>query len=165
MSVGKAIIWGIHGGKAGDADTLFLNRKQIALGWHEIGDLSHIKPDREAFKTKIAETYPDKKPNAIPNNAGQLFRFIHEMKPGDLIAYPSTIDRHIHIRRIEGAYKYDPDFDKAIRIFALWCGFVACRGHTSRKGHSMKSALQSPSSKLRTTLTSTVPRLKAKHQP
>ncbi len=44
MSVGKAIIWGIHGGKAGDADTLFLNRKQIALGWHEIGDLSHIKP-------------------------------------------------------------------------------------------------------------------------
>jgi len=64
----KPTLWGIHGGKTGDADHLFLKRKHIALGWRDVGDLSRIKPDREAFKTIVAETYPDAKPGAIPNN-------------------------------------------------------------------------------------------------
>jgi restriction system protein len=34
------------------------------------------------------KTYPDAKPGAIPTNAGQLFRFVHEMQVGDLVAYP-----------------------------------------------------------------------------
>jgi len=43
-------MWGIHGGRTGDANTLF---------------------------------YPEKKAGAIPVNAGQLFRFVHEAKSGD----------------------------------------------------------------------------------
>lgn len=108
MSISKPTLWGIHGGKTGDADNLFLKRKHIALGWRDVGDLSRIKPDREAFKVKVAATYPDAKPGAIPTNAGQLFRFVYEMKLGDLVAYPSKSDRHIHIGRVEGDYKYDP---------------------------------------------------------
>jgi restriction system protein len=51
--------------------------------------------------------YPEKKPGAIPNNAGQLFRFVHEMKPGDIVVYPSKRDRQVHLGRIEGGYTYD----------------------------------------------------------
>lgn len=47
-----------------------------------MGDLSALKPDHDAFKTRVAEVYPAARPGAIPNNAGQLFRFVHEMKPG-----------------------------------------------------------------------------------
>jgi len=112
MSISKPTLWGIHGGKTGDADNLFLKRKYIALGWHDVGDLSLIKPDREAFKAKVAETYPEAKPGAIPTNAGQLFRFLYEMKHGDHVAYPSKTDRHIHIGRVEGDYKYDPSVDE-----------------------------------------------------
>jgi restriction system protein len=101
-------IWGIHGGKTGDADTLFLSKGNVAIGWVKMGDLSAIKPDREAFKARVAEVYPDKKPGAIPNNAGQLFRFVHEMRKGDLVAYPSKRDRQIHLGRVEGDYRYDP---------------------------------------------------------
>jgi len=100
-------LWGIHAGKTGDADTLFLKKHCVALGWSKIGDLSAIKADREAFKAKVSAAFPDAKPGAIPNYAGQLFRFVHEMKPGDLVIYPSKRDRLVHLGRIEGDYEYD----------------------------------------------------------
>ncbi len=104
--------WGIHGGKTGDADTLFLKKNYVAVGWRKLGDLSIIAADRESFKVKLLECYPESKPGAIPNNAGQLFRFVHGMKEGDIIIYPSKMDRQIHIGRIEGPYKYAPSTEK-----------------------------------------------------
>jgi restriction system protein len=101
-------LWGIHAGKTGDADSLFINEGCVALGWDRMENLSKLKPDRDAFKTKLAAVYPEKKPGAIPNNAGQLFRFVHEMKNGDLVAYPSKAARKIYIGRVEGSYKYQP---------------------------------------------------------
>jgi len=107
MANGEITLWGIHAGKTGDADTLFLKKNVIAIGWHHIGDLAKLQPDRDAFKAAVAKAYPDKKPGAIPNNAGQLFRFVHEMKTGDLVAYPSKRDRQIHLGRVEGEYRFD----------------------------------------------------------
>lgn len=109
MKTNEVNIWGIHAGKTGDADTLFLKKNCIAVGWTKMGDLSVLKPDRDAFKARVAEVYPEKKPGAIPNNAGQLFRFAHEMKPGDLVVYPSKRDRQINLGRVEGDYRYDPN--------------------------------------------------------
>lgn len=108
MKANEANLWGIHAGKTGDADSLFLKKNCVALGWQKMGDLAAIKADREAFKAKVAATYPDAKPGAIPNNAGQLFRFVHEMKAGDWVIYPSKRDRLIHLGRVEGNYEYDP---------------------------------------------------------
>lgn len=108
MANQEAVIWGIHAGKTGDADSLFLKGNWVAVGWAKVGDLGALKADREAFKAKVSEVYPDKKAGAIPNNAGQLFRFVYEMKPGDIIVYPSKRDRQIHLGRVEGGYKYDP---------------------------------------------------------
>lgn len=103
----ETTIWGVHAGKTGDADALFLKKGCVAIGWSEMGDLSTLKPDREAFKAKVAETYPNAKPGAIPTNGGQLFRFVHEMKRGDLIVYPSKSDRLIHIGIVTGTYQYE----------------------------------------------------------
>ena len=108
MSNYEGTIWGIHAGKTGDADSLFLYKNRVALGWHEMGDLSDMPAEREAFKNKVAKVYPDMKQGAKINSASQLFRFIHEMKIGDLVCYPSKADRHIHIGRLTGPYQYDP---------------------------------------------------------
>ena len=107
MNVKDSVIWGLHGGKTGDADALFLKKNLIGIGWTKMPDLSHLKPDREAFKTAVAAAYPAAKPGAIPNNAGQMFRFVHDMKPTDLVAYPSKRDREIHIGEITGSYQFD----------------------------------------------------------
>ena len=103
-----ATIWGIHGGKTGDADSLFLTKNVIAIGWKAFGDLSQIG-DREDFKTHYQKTYLEAKPGAVPTNAGQLYRFVHELKQGDLVAYPSKGARRIHIGRVTGPYVYRPD--------------------------------------------------------
>lgn len=108
MSEGETNIWGIHGGRTGDADSLFLKKNRIALGWAAAGNLGTLKADREAFKAHLTKTYPDKKPGAIPVDAGQLFRFVHEMKDGDIVVYPSRRDRQVHVGRVEGSYQYDP---------------------------------------------------------
>ncbi len=101
-------IWGIHAGKTGDAGSLFLSKNCVALGWHSMGDLGKIGPNRESFKVAVTEVYPNKKPGAIPNNAGQLFRFVHEMKIGDLVVFPNKSDRKIYLGKIAGNYEYRP---------------------------------------------------------
>lgn len=111
MSDTESVVWGIHGGRNGDADRLFLEKNVVAVGWHNCGNLAELTADREAFKARFLLSYPASKTGAVPTNAGQLFRFVHEMKPGDLVIYPSKHDRQIHIGRIEGPYRHDPKLD------------------------------------------------------
>lgn len=101
-------LWGIHAGKTGDASALFRNQNCVAVGWVDMGDLSQVPSDREAFKQKVAQVYPNIKPGAIPNYAGQLFRFVHEMQIGDLVAYPDKFERKIFLGEVSGSYSYDP---------------------------------------------------------
>lgn len=101
--------WGIHAGRTGDAESFFIDSSLIALGWREIGDLSQIAPNREAFKTRYAERIVGAKPAAIPGSAGQLFRFAHEMKVGDFVAFPAKRTKTVHIGTVVGDYKYDPN--------------------------------------------------------
>lgn len=81
MSDADKTLWGIRAGRLGVADSLFLKKNVIAIGWHEMGDITVLGGDREALKVKLAETHPKAKPGAIPVHAGQLFRFINEMQP------------------------------------------------------------------------------------
>lgn len=112
MAEKETTVWGIHAGKTGAADELFLKKNYIALGWDKMGDLSKLKPDREAFKAKVAECWPDWKLGRIRNSAGQLFRFLYEMKPGDFVVYPSKQAREVHIGHIEGPYKHDAQLER-----------------------------------------------------
>lgn len=100
-------LWGIHAGRTGDADNLFLKHSVIALGWGEMGDMSKLTPDRDAFKAKLLEVQPNRKERYYWIAAGQVFRFVHEAKDGDLVIYPSKRDRRIHIGEIAGPYQYE----------------------------------------------------------
>ncbi len=111
MTSPTSAIWGIHAGKTGDATSLFLKHACVGLGWHSMGDLSKLAPNRDAFKAAVAEAYPKKKPGAIPNNAGQLFRFVHEVSTGDLAVFPNKSTRKIHIGKIIGDYEYAPKLE------------------------------------------------------
>ena len=107
MTNTNAPMWGIHAGATGDADTLFLQKNCIALGWPLMGDLSHLSNDVNAFKQKLLQVYPAYKPGAIPVNAGQLHRFVHVMQVGDVIVYPSKQDKQIHLGQVAGGYSYN----------------------------------------------------------
>lgn len=98
-------IWGVHMDRSLELDPI--EKGFIAIGWDAIGDLSKLQPSRDAFKVAIAAAYKDKKPGAIPVDAGILFRFVHEVKKGDLVVYPSKPDRMINLGVVEGDYKFD----------------------------------------------------------
>jgi restriction system protein len=104
----ETVVWGVHAGKTGDAHSLFLDHGVVALGWSKIGDLSKLKATRDDFKAAVAHAYPDSKPGAIPTNAGQLYRFLHELQVADILAYPSKSDRLVHLGRVEGGYLHNP---------------------------------------------------------
>lgn len=50
MSTKDVSIWGIHAGKTGDADSLFLKKNCVAIGWTKMGDLTKLAADRDTFK-------------------------------------------------------------------------------------------------------------------
>lgn len=105
MTMDKTL-WGIHGGKTGDADSIFLKKNRIAIGWEKMGDLGALPAERYAFKLRLEEAVPDRKPGYYPLATGQLFRFVHTMQKDDLIIYPSKRDRQVHIGRITGSYQH-----------------------------------------------------------
>lgn len=96
-------IWGIHTMD----DHLFLNNNLIAIGWHEMGDISDIQNNRELLKKKYPSIYPEKKPGAAPTDCGQIYRFINEVQLGDYVVFPSKSDRKINIGQITGEATYD----------------------------------------------------------
>jgi restriction system protein len=110
MAKAAPTLWGIHAGRTGDADKLFLEHDVIALGWHQMGDLMQLEPTRDDFKKKYAQVFAEaakKKPGTVPTSAGQLFRFAHEMAVGDHVVYSSKLTKTIHIGRICGDYGHD----------------------------------------------------------
>lgn len=96
-------IWGIHT----QDDSLFLRDNTIAIGWREIGDLTAIENNREAFKKKFAEVYPDRSKQSIASSVGMLYRFCHEIKIGDYIVFPSKSNRMINLGVVDGDYIYN----------------------------------------------------------
>lgn len=102
-------IWGIHAGKTGNADSLFVKNNFVALGWVEMGDIGKLPPNREAFYAKVRSTYSGWTNGKIINTGSQLYRFAHEMKTGDLVVYPSKHDRQVHIGEITGPFSYQPE--------------------------------------------------------
>lgn len=100
--VDDVVVWGMHT----KDESIFLKDKKIAIGWEEMGDLGQIESTREGFKARYGEVYPDAKKGAIATSAGELYRFVHEMKQGDYVVFSSRIDRNVYIGTIEGPYEY-----------------------------------------------------------
>ncbi|MFH1807089.1 MAG: restriction endonuclease [Pseudomonadota bacterium] len=99
--------WGLH--MSTRHGTAPVDQGYVTIGWPNMGDLSKLEPTRDAFKEKFKLVDEGAKEGAIPVQAGVLYRFAHEMQVGDLVAYPSKLDRMIHIGRITSAYQYRPD--------------------------------------------------------
>ena len=141
-AMSEQTIWGIHPGKGGAAEDLFVRRKVIAIGWANMGDLSQWS-DREAFKAAFSEVYTDEKPGAIPTKAGQLYRFVHEMQRGDLVVCPLKLVREVRIGKVVGEYQHVPDLDDRYPNMRKveWLESVPRTGFTQGALYEMGSAL------------------------
>lgn len=103
MAYEEKRIWGIHT----QDDNLFLKNNIIAIGWSDMGDLSNIAANRDAFKEKYTQVYSDAKKGNIATGAGMLYRFRYEMQVGDYVVFPSKSNREVNIGVVDGEYLYD----------------------------------------------------------
>ena len=106
-------IWAVRAGAGSQVDHIFTGRNQLAVNFSEAGgDASALPASRAAFKAAFGRS--DMRAEAIPIQAGQLFRFVHEMRIGDRVIYPRKIDRVLMWGEVTGPYVYDsegaPDF-------------------------------------------------------
>lgn len=105
-------LWGIHDGETSQAQTLFLVHGYIAVGWPAMGGLGELPNDRKAFKARYQQVYPGSKQKRVDQDAGQLYRFVHEMKVGDYVAYrpkpPINGTSYVFLGRVTGPYVYNP---------------------------------------------------------
>ena len=98
-------IWGVH--MDASVSTKPIDEKYVGIGWFQLGDLSSIPANRDAFKRAVQTKLPDSKPGSIPVQAGVLYRFVYEMNPNDIVIYPSKVDRMVNIGKVSGPYRHD----------------------------------------------------------
>lgn len=99
-------VWGIHMPEAmGDGP---VDGNYACIGWPQVGNILEFPAEREVYKAAVAEAYPEKKPGAIPVDAGTLYRFSHEIEAGDLIVFPSKHNRMVNIGRTNGEKWHKP---------------------------------------------------------
>ena len=100
-------IWCVRAGANNEADSLFLRKAQIAISCTEVDDdAAKIPAARAAFKEVFARA-PNARPASIPISAGQLYRFVHEVRIGDNVIYPRKIDRTLRWGEIVEPYVFD----------------------------------------------------------
>ncbi|GAV40238.1 CBS domain-containing protein [Streptomyces acidiscabies] len=99
--------WVVRAGENGERERTALDAGLLIVGWHELGDLSSTVT-REDVKSAVAAAYPDEGSYTIGNWTGQLHRFVHEIRPGDLVVLPLR-SLLVAVGRVTGSYEYRPD--------------------------------------------------------
>lgn len=102
-----ATLWGIHMGQQVGLDPIEGN--YVGIGWEELGDLSQLPNDREAFKHILRTKLPEAKEASIRTQTSSVFRFVHGMKQGDFVVYPSKVNRLVYIGQVVGDYVHKID--------------------------------------------------------
>lgn len=117
-------IWAMRAGGSSQVDHVFLHLNQLALCAPEVADASQLPSSRNALKHAFASSSENTKPQSIPAQAGQLYRFIHEMRIGDRIIYPRKIDRTLRWGEVVGPYIFESSqaADFSHRRSVRWIG-------------------------------------------
>lgn len=99
----KLNYWVVRMGRGGKHVSKVLERKIIALGWNELSkSLANFK-NFDELRDAVQKTYPK---GAVAQTVGQLWRFLKEMKKGDLVLIPVPFERKIIIGEVINDYYF-----------------------------------------------------------
>jgi restriction system protein len=97
----------VRAGRHGEQEDIALSEGLVTIGWNELPDLSKIK-SKEELEKLYWENNPDAKKRQAANEVGQIWRFMQEIKKGDLVALPLKKQSVIALGRIEDTkYQYN----------------------------------------------------------
>ncbi|MFB7630623.1 CBS domain-containing protein [Streptomyces sp. NPDC056149] len=105
--------WVVRAGENGEREQAALEEGMLLAGWLGLGDLTD-SATRDDIKAAVAAAYPDEGPYTVGNWTGQLYRFVHEIQPGDLVALPLR-SWLVAIGRVTGGYEYRSEAADGLR--------------------------------------------------
>ena len=92
-------------GRSGKDEDCALDQNIAIVGFHEVPSLA-TATDYKGVHEIVTRAFPDAKPRAVGNFAGQLWAFAVAMKEGDLVVLPRKQTSQIAIGRVTGPYQY-----------------------------------------------------------
>ena len=95
-----------------------LHENEIIIGWAYADGLLNSKLDWEQFREILNKAYYSKEPTLRKAGAaaGNMWRFIREMKSDDLVVVPHG--REFYVAKISGPATYDPQKQMTIHLIA-----------------------------------------------
>lgn len=100
-------LWLNRAGRHGEYERKFLDEDRIYLTWGGLSaDLSKATT-RAAIGKVLREFYPNASKGKIVQNTGQVWGFVHGMKPGDWVILPSKMKAAVYVAEITGTYVYE----------------------------------------------------------
>ena len=110
--------WMIRAGRGGVYAEDWLEQGVIGIGWGFDGaDISSM--DREQIRAAYAANYPLASKGNAAANVGQVYRFAHDIKPGQTVVMYDPTSRLYHIGTISGACTPVSDVDGASYVRAV----------------------------------------------
>ena len=102
-------VWVIRAGREGAQEDLALDNDVVLIGWSELGELSGAL-SREDLKRLVRGLTGEEREQSIAAQAGQIYRFINDVRVGDLVVLPlRTRLNHVAIGRVLGEYRHRTD--------------------------------------------------------
>jgi restriction system protein len=102
-----ARLWVIRSGEGSKAHDLFLGEGIIALADAAIGDLAKLNGSRDTFYDAYRKSHPEDGNLSVAGIGGKYFRFVHEVRIGDLAVYPALQNKTVYIGVILSEYAFD----------------------------------------------------------
>ncbi len=100
-------MWMVRAGEGGVLVDDFRAGSFVSIGWVDMGDMSALKT-RDQFTKAVEKAYPTSRKMQVAASAGQAFRFVREMKPGDRILTYDPSKREYLLGAITGDYSHKP---------------------------------------------------------
>lgn len=102
------VTWLVRAGQGGRFASEFEGLKMVAIGWVEAGDTLTLKT-REEFFIRMQQTYPEDSKPKQHNSAGQVFRFVREIRQGDRVVTYDNSNRVYMVGTFASPAKFDPN--------------------------------------------------------
>jgi restriction system protein len=96
-------VWVVRGGDSNELASQIASKGAVAIGWPFVGTLKTAL-SRDDIRSALEVGLPG---SGTPNSVGQVFRFAHVIKPGDIILTPEKLTSTIHVSRCSGDYRFD----------------------------------------------------------
>ena len=134
--------WMVRAGNDNELAEEIGEQHVVAIGWDEMGDLTQCST-RSKVKERYASRYSDHSKHRRSINAGQLYRFAHEIGKGDYVLSYVKADREYLVGQVGGAYQYRPDlFDEYPHVRSVdWMDRVSRDAFSAPAKKSMGSTL------------------------